>query len=138
MTPRRGSAVDRLMVVGAAVGRIHVLSWDQEAPFQVDLTGRRPAFRIYAEAQKSGRDEVLPMTPDFAQFLAETPEAERVGPVFNLVDQRHAASRSRHRRWARLWPRSARRPAWWSTRPMASLPAPMTSAGLSAPDGPSG
>ena len=60
------------------------LSWDQDAPFYADLTGRRPSFRIYGEAQKSGRDEVLPMTPDFAQFLAETPEAERVGPVFKL------------------------------------------------------
>ena len=61
------------------------LSWDQDAPFQVDLTGRRPAFRIYAEAQKSGRDEVLPMTPDFAQWLLQTPEAERVGRVFKLM-----------------------------------------------------
>jgi integrase len=61
------------------------LSWDQDAPFYADLTGRRPAFRIYGEAQKSGRDEVLPMTPDFAQWLQETfPEGERVGRVFRL------------------------------------------------------
>ena len=61
------------------------LSWEQEAPFYADLTGRRPTFRIYAEAQKARRDEVLPMTPDFAQFLAETPEAERYGRVFKLT-----------------------------------------------------
>ena len=60
------------------------LSWEQEAPFLVDLTGRRPAFRIYGEAQKSGRDQILPMTPDFAQFLAVTPTAERIGPVFKV------------------------------------------------------
>ena len=56
-----------------------ILSWDDDAPFSIDLTGRRPAFRILAEAQKSGRDEVLPMTPDFAEFILQTPEAERGG-----------------------------------------------------------
>jgi integrase len=62
-----------------------ILSWDEEAPFSIDLTGRRPAFRILAEAQKSGRDEVLPMTPDFAEFILQTPAAERVGLVFRPV-----------------------------------------------------
>lgn len=61
-----------------------VLSWDQDAPFCVDLSGRRPVFRIRAEAQKAGRDEILPMTPDFAEFLLETPEADRHGRVFPL------------------------------------------------------
>ena len=61
-----------------------ILSWDQDAPFVVDLTGRRPAFRIYAEAQKANRDEILPMTPDFAHWLQQTPQAERVGRVFKI------------------------------------------------------
>jgi integrase len=60
------------------------LSRDQDEAFTVDLSGRRPAFRIYAEAQKARRDEILPMTPDFAQWLLQTPEAERVGRVFKL------------------------------------------------------
>ena len=34
------------------------LSWDQDEPFLIDLSGKRPAFqRIYAEAQKARRDE---------------------------------------------------------------------------------
>jgi integrase len=61
-----------------------VLSWDQDEPFSVDLTGRRPALRIYAEAQKAHRDEMLPLTPDFAQWLLQTPEAERHGRVFKV------------------------------------------------------
>jgi len=61
------------------------LSWDQDEPFAVDLSSRRPAFRIYAESQKARRDEILPMTPDFAQWLLQTPEAERSGRVFNLI-----------------------------------------------------
>jgi integrase len=50
----------------------------------VGLSGRHPRFAIKAAAQKSGQDELLPMTPDFAEFLLGTPEAERVGRVFRL------------------------------------------------------
>ena len=61
------------------------LSWAEEASFKVDLSGRHPRFRIYAEAEKGHQDRLLPMTPDFVRFLFRTPEAERIGPVFNLV-----------------------------------------------------
>ena len=37
------------------------------------------------------------MTPDFAHLLLQTPEAERVGPVFNLMDQRHGRRLEPHR-----------------------------------------
>lgn len=60
------------------------LSWDQDAAFCIDLSGRRPRFRIYAEAQKARRDQLLPLTPDFAQFILETPERQRTGLVFDL------------------------------------------------------
>ncbi len=76
-----------LWLSGLRLEESTVLSWDIDAPFSVDLTGRRPAFRIYAEAQKAKRDEMLPMTPDFAEWLLQTPEAERTGPVFKLPMQ---------------------------------------------------
>ncbi len=60
------------------------LSWDEDAAFAIDLTGRRPAFRIAAAAQKARRDERLPMTEDFYRLIMQTPEAERVGRVFKL------------------------------------------------------
>lgn len=61
------------------------LSWDQDAPFCVCLTGRRPTFRIYSEAQKSNRSQLLPITPDFAIWLLETPKEDRAGPVFTIT-----------------------------------------------------
>jgi integrase len=61
------------------------LSWD-DAPFAIDLSGRRPRFRIKGEAQKSGQDEKLPMTPDFAELILQTPERDRRGRVFKLND----------------------------------------------------
>ena len=60
------------------------LSWDEESPFSIDLSGRKPRFRIHGSAQKSGQDEMLPLTPDFADWLLKTPEDKRHGRVFNL------------------------------------------------------
>ena len=60
------------------------LSWDADSPFAVDLSGRRPRFRIKGTDQKNGNDQLLPMTPDFAEFLLQTPEGQRHGRVFRL------------------------------------------------------
>ena len=66
------------------LGESVALSWDDSAPFAVDLTGRHPRFRIKGEAQKSGRDELTPISPDFGEFLLQIPEAKRHGRVFRL------------------------------------------------------
>ena len=73
-----------LYLGGLRLGESVALSWDADAPFAVDLSGRHPRFRIKGEAQKSGRDELTPMTPDFAEFILRTPEAQRRGRVFRL------------------------------------------------------
>ncbi len=45
-----------------------ILSWDEDAPFSIDLTGRRPAFRILADkAQKSKAMMFLLTTPRFCR-----------------------------------------------------------------------
>jgi len=41
-------------------------------------------LKIHAELEKGNRDWLLPIVPEFAMFLLETPESERVGPVFRL------------------------------------------------------
>ena len=58
------------------------LSWDHEDRPHVVLTGRRPMLRIPGDCQKNGKDQLCPITPDFAEHLLATPEAERTGPVF--------------------------------------------------------
>lgn len=65
-----------------------ILSWDEESPFTVDLSGRRPRFRIYGEAEKGGQDRYLPLTPDFAELLAQTPPKLQYGFVFPLTGDR--------------------------------------------------
>ena len=73
-----------LWLSGLRLGESVALSWDADAPFAIDLSGRHPRFRISGGAQKSGQDELTPMTPDFAEFLLRTPPAERHGRVFRL------------------------------------------------------
>ncbi len=61
-----------------------ILSWDEHAPFAVDMTGLFPRFRINGKAQKSRKSQYLPMTPDFAEWLLSVfPEKDRTGLVFN-------------------------------------------------------
>lgn len=73
-----------LWLSGLRLGESLVLSWDDDATISVDLSGRRPRLRIYAEAEKGHEDRLLPLTPDFADFLVKTPVAERNGLVFKI------------------------------------------------------
>lgn len=61
-----------------------ILSWEMDAPISVDLSARRPRLRICAEAEKGHRNRLLPITPDFAEFLFTVPESEREGKVFRV------------------------------------------------------
>ena len=45
-------------------------------------------LRIRAELEKGHKDRLLPMAPEFAEFLQETPEAERTGFVFHPLPLR--------------------------------------------------
>jgi integrase len=58
------------------------LFWDRHDRLCIDLEGKRPMLRIPAELEKGNRDRLLPITPDFAEFLLATDPAERRGPVF--------------------------------------------------------
>ncbi|MFO0790047.1 MAG: tyrosine-type recombinase/integrase [Pirellulales bacterium] len=55
---------------------------------EVDMSGKRPMLRIPADLDKGNRDRVLPMAPEFAEFLMATPEEERTGAVFHLTRRR--------------------------------------------------
>lgn len=73
-----------LWLSGLRLGEALQLSWDPDAAITVYLDGRYPMLRIYGEAQKSKRDGLLPIAPEFAEFLLATPESERRGFVFAL------------------------------------------------------
>jgi integrase len=47
-----------------------------------------PYFRVFAESEKGHSDRHLPMTPDFVEFLQQTPVSQRRGRVFKLPGMR--------------------------------------------------
>jgi integrase len=59
------------------------LYWDRDDMLCVDLGGKYPMLRIPAELEKGNTDRLLPIAPEFAEFLLATPESERTGRVFN-------------------------------------------------------
>ena len=64
------------------------LSWTEGEGLWVDLSGRFPVLRIRAESEKGNEDRLLPICPDFAEYLTEIPENERTGRVFKLPCRR--------------------------------------------------
>jgi hypothetical protein len=64
------------------------LHWTHERLLYADFDGRRPMFCLQPDAQKSNKAEILPMTPEFAEFLMQTPESEQDGYLFNPFSRR--------------------------------------------------
>ncbi len=67
---------------GLRLGESLNLYWDRLDKLCIDLSGKRPMLQIPGDLQKSGRDELCPLAPEFCEFLLATPEAERRGRVF--------------------------------------------------------
>jgi integrase len=55
-----------------------------------------PVLRVLAELEKGHSDRLLPMAPEFAVFLVETPEAGRRGPVFTLPKRKTRTTETHH------------------------------------------
>ena len=72
-----------LWLSGLRLGEALELHWTDRQKIRVDLSMKHPMFRIPADAEKGNRDRILPMTPDFADFLLSTSKNKRKGFVFN-------------------------------------------------------
>ena len=95
-----------LWLSGLRLEECQDLWWGDSGDLFVDLSGEHPRMRIWAEGQKSGEDTVLPLTPDFGEFLLRTPESARLGQgvpgqkqVPGTLPVREAARGRNQRRW---------------------------------------
>ncbi len=65
------------------------LWWDRpDRLYPVFPKKGRPMLHVPGELEKGNSDRLLPIAPEFALFLMETPEADRTGPVFKLTGRR--------------------------------------------------
>jgi integrase len=84
-----------LWLCGLRLGEALELWWDRDDMLSVDFSGRFPMLRIRAESEKGNQDRLLPMTPDFAEFLQSVPEEERTGRIFQPQAERVYGDRLR-------------------------------------------
>jgi len=84
-----------LWASGLRLGESLNLWWDRpEKIFPVFPKGGRPMLQVPGELEKGNADRLLPVAPEFALFLLETPEVARTGPVFRLEGRQ-----GRYRDW---------------------------------------
>jgi integrase len=74
--------IEGLWWSGLRLGEALELWWDLDDKLRIDLTDGRPLLRIPAELEKGHQDRLLPIAPEFAEFLLRTPADERTGLVF--------------------------------------------------------
>lgn len=74
-----------LHLSGLRLQESQLLSWHRSDPISLDVSGTYPQMRIHGEAEKGGKDRLLPLTPDFAEWALKTPEGARAGLVFGIV-----------------------------------------------------
>ncbi len=66
------------------------LSWDADdfEVISIDMSGEFPMFAIPSDVDKSRKQRLLPMAPEFAHLLEAIPDDERTGNVFCLEFKR--------------------------------------------------
>jgi integrase len=85
--------IEGLWWSGLRLGEALEMSWDRDDKLRPVLSQERPLLRIPAELEKGHRDRLIPLAPEFSEFLLKTPGAERVGFVFNPRAEREHAER---------------------------------------------
>lgn len=73
-----------LYLGGLRLSEALALSWDDGDPISVSMAGKYPALLIHADAQKNHSEDLLPLVPEFCEFLLAVPKAERTGLVFGI------------------------------------------------------
>lgn len=92
-----------LWVSGLRLSESLELWWDRDDRLVPTFPAKgRPMLRIPAELEKGHADRLLPIAPEFALFLLETPEAARTGAVFKLPGLRGSKSELRSKRVGRI------------------------------------
>lgn len=76
-----------LWTSGLRLGEALSLHWTDTTKIHVVFDYQHPMLRIPSDQEKGNKDRLLPIVPEFAKLLDETPESKRVGFVFNPKPQ---------------------------------------------------
>lgn len=90
-------SLNGLWLSGLRIGEAVDLTWDEPDRMRVDLTRPHPMLAIRAEQEKGFEDRLLPLAPEFGQWLLDTPKSERTGAVFRWPRLRARKGKDPHR-----------------------------------------
>jgi len=76
-----------LWLSGLRLGEALQLSWEHDAPISVRMGGKYPELKLKADGHKGNRDELLPLSPEFCDFLLAVSESNRHGRVFRPMSR---------------------------------------------------
>jgi len=76
---------------GLRISEAMNLTWDDPRRIWIDSSGEHPLMIIPASYQKSKKHTESPLSPEFIEFLEQTPADERTGFVFNPQAERPGA-----------------------------------------------
>lgn len=65
------------------------LYWDRRDRLCIDRSGQFPLLWIPGEHEKGNTNRLMPIVPEFSEFLDETPAADRHGPVFHMPKRKN-------------------------------------------------
>lgn len=77
-----------LWLSGLRLAEAHKLHWTDETQITLDHSHGRPLLRIQGGSEKAKTFRLLPITPDFARWLNQTPALDRHGYIFNPLGER--------------------------------------------------
>jgi integrase len=77
--------LESLWLSGLRLAEAGGLRWYSQNRMSLELDGRRSRYWIPAEAQKSHRNAVCPIPPDFAEHLEHVPRGDRGRAVFRFM-----------------------------------------------------
>jgi integrase len=80
---------------GLRLGEALKLHWTDDSLICVDFTNRRPLFRIRAKAEKGYKERLLPMAPEFSEYLETIPDEEQEGYIFDPKTTKYFGKRVR-------------------------------------------
>lgn len=80
-----------LWLSGLRLGEALNLSWDPLDGLHVVEDGEDLFLSIFADHEKGNRDRLLPISPEFCEFLRNTPVVQRSGKVLPLLGRRGQA-----------------------------------------------
>ena len=78
------------------------LFWDDYSKLCITFVENDMMMRIPADLEKGNKDRLLPLAPEFVEFLLRTPEQQRTGRVFNPLAKKIRGERLTNDRVTRV------------------------------------